>query len=101
MHGAVHEDVGRPKIEVVPAETGSTVVGCLYAAQSLEEWAKPEKPTVEAWRSSYDTTVFKVPKGVVLIIAFVPVIINYPTYCQLKYLVLDLGITRYLSLYGL
>ena len=50
-------------------EVGTVIRSCLYAAESLEEWTKPEKPTVEEWRSSWDTTIYKVPKGVALIIS--------------------------------
>ena len=41
----------------------------LAAAEKLEEWTKPEKPEVEEWRSSWDTTIYKVPKGVAVIIS--------------------------------
>lgn len=62
-------DLGKPRQEVVMVELGTIVQACLYAAERLEEWNKPEKPTVEEWRSSWDTTVYKEPKGVALIIS--------------------------------
>ncbi|KAJ7938365.1 Aldehyde/histidinol dehydrogenase [Mycena leptocephala] len=55
-------------LEVAFTELGPIVSGAVRAAESLEEWHKPEKPTVEEWRSSWDTTIYTVPKGVVLII---------------------------------
>ncbi|KAJ7573939.1 Aldehyde/histidinol dehydrogenase [Mycena floridula] len=65
---AIKADLGRSKVEVTIPEMGPIVGGALRAAESLKEWNKEEKPKVEEWRSSWDTTVFKVPKGVVLII---------------------------------
>ena len=62
-------DLGKPRMEVALIELTTVVQACLYAAKNLEEWAKPEKPVVEEWRSSWDTTIYHVPKGVALIIA--------------------------------
>jgi aldehyde dehydrogenase (NAD+) len=71
LTAALHADLGRHKLEVAFTELGPIVSGAVRAAESLEEWHKPEKPTVEEWRSSWDTTIYTVPKGVVLIIGCV------------------------------
>ncbi|KAJ7761766.1 Aldehyde/histidinol dehydrogenase [Mycena metata] len=65
---ALTTDLSRHKLEIVLPEIGPIVSGAVQAAESLEEWNKPEKPQVEAWRSSWDTTIYSAPKGVVLII---------------------------------
>ncbi|KAJ7802239.1 Aldehyde/histidinol dehydrogenase [Mycena olivaceomarginata] len=49
LSDALHADLGRHKLD-------------------LEEWNKPEKPAVEEWRSSWDTTIYTRPKGLILII---------------------------------
>jgi len=65
---ALLADLGKPRLQSTNGDLGPVLGGALYAAEHLEEWTKPEKPEVEEWRSSWDTTVYKVPKGVVLII---------------------------------
>ncbi|KAJ7733163.1 Aldehyde/histidinol dehydrogenase [Mycena metata] len=65
---ALTADLGRHKLEISLPEIGPIVSGAVRAAESLEEWNKPEKPQVEEWRSSWDTTIYSAPKGVVLII---------------------------------
>jgi aldehyde dehydrogenase (NAD+) len=68
---AVYSDLGRHKLECSFPEIAPIVAGAIRAADSLEEWHKPEKPEVEEWRSSWDTTIYTSPKGVVLIIGCV------------------------------
>jgi aldehyde dehydrogenase (NAD+) len=80
---ALNSDLGRHKFEGNFPEISPVVTGCIRSANSLEEWAKPEKPEVEDWRSSYDTTVYKAPKGIVINI--VPW--NYPIVLSLLPLV--------------
>ncbi|KAJ7032244.1 Aldehyde/histidinol dehydrogenase [Mycena alexandri] len=65
---ALTADLGRHKLEIFLPEIAPVVSGAVRAAESLEEWNKPERPQVEAWRSSWDTTIYPVAKGVVLII---------------------------------
>ncbi|KAJ7882834.1 Aldehyde/histidinol dehydrogenase [Mycena leptocephala] len=65
---AMYSDLGRHKLEVSLPEMCPIISGAVRAAESLEEWHKPEKPEVEEWRSSWDTTIYTTPKGVVLII---------------------------------
>ncbi|KAJ7621736.1 Aldehyde/histidinol dehydrogenase [Mycena polygramma] len=67
---ALYLDLGRHKLETSLPEMGPIVSGAVRTAESLEEWHKPEKPKVEEWRASWDTTIYTVPKGVVLIIGF-------------------------------
>ncbi|EGN94583.1 hypothetical protein SERLA73DRAFT_188558 [Serpula lacrymans var. lacrymans S7.3] len=64
--GSLKADLGRHRLEAALPEVGPMVAGALLSAQKLEEWTKPEKPEVEEWRSSWDTTIYKAPKGVVV-----------------------------------
>ena len=67
--GALHSDLGRHKFEGNMPEISPPILACIHATNSLlEEWMKPDKPQVEEWRSSYNTTIHKSPKGVVTII---------------------------------
>ncbi|EGN94472.1 hypothetical protein SERLA73DRAFT_62345, partial [Serpula lacrymans var. lacrymans S7.3] len=59
-------DLGRHRLEAALPEVGPIVASALLSAAKLEEWTKPEKPEVEEWRSSWDTTIYKAPKGVVV-----------------------------------
>ena len=68
---AMKADLGRSVIEVVYAEINAMVACALFAAENFEEWAKPDKPQVDALRSSWNTTVYKAPKGVVICISYV------------------------------
>ena len=67
--GALHSDLGRHKLEGNLPEISPIITGCIHAANSLGEWAKPDKPEVEEWRRPFDTTIHKAPKGVVVNIA--------------------------------
>ena len=62
-------DLGKQPQETTLTELIPTFTDALTAAENLEEWARPEKPKVPAWRSSWDTTIHNVPQGVVLIIS--------------------------------
>ncbi|KAJ6544108.1 Aldehyde/histidinol dehydrogenase [Mycena capillaripes] len=68
LSNALYSDLGRHKLEASLPEMGPIISGAVRAAENLEEWNKPEKPEVEEWRSSWDTTIYTVPKGLVLII---------------------------------
>ncbi|KAJ7889922.1 Aldehyde/histidinol dehydrogenase [Mycena olivaceomarginata] len=68
LSDALHADLGRHKLESSLPEMGPIISGAVRAAESLEEWNKPEKPAVEEWRSSWDTTIYTRPKGLILII---------------------------------
>jgi aldehyde dehydrogenase (NAD+) len=59
-------DLGRYPFEAALPELGPMVSSALHAAENLETWTSPEKPQVEAWRSVWDTTIFKAPKGTVV-----------------------------------
>lgn len=66
---AGYADLGKQRFEVATAECAPIIDFALRAAENLEEWAKPEKPQVQPWRTSWDTTIYHVPKGVALIIS--------------------------------
>ncbi|KAI0055289.1 aldehyde dehydrogenase [Artomyces pyxidatus] len=66
---AIHIDLGKPRLETTVADIGPVVYGVTVALESLEEWTAPEKPSkLPQWRANWDTTVYKSPKGAVLII---------------------------------
>ncbi|KAI9458240.1 Aldehyde/histidinol dehydrogenase [Boletus coccyginus] len=66
---ALGVDLGKHPLEARLPELGPIITGALDAANKLEEWNAPEKPQVEHWRSGWDTTILKVPKGAVLLIS--------------------------------
>lgn len=68
---ALYSDLGRVKLEANLAEIAPIVKSALFAADKLQQWAAPEKPAVEEWRSGWQTTVFKSPKGLVVNIRLV------------------------------
>lgn len=72
FYRASQEDISRHRIELNITEIVPIITGALRAAESLEDWNRPEKPEVEEWRKNYDTTLYKAPKGIVLIIGYVP-----------------------------
>lgn len=71
IEDALLADLGKPRQESSVAEISPVIGSAVRAAAKLEEWTKPVKPEVEEWRSSWDTTIYKVPKGVALIISCV------------------------------
>lgn len=66
---AFHADFNKPRLEITAEDIAPPIPSIINAIEKLEEWTRPEKPTVEAWRSTWDTTLHKVPKGVALIIS--------------------------------
>ena len=71
VEDSVLADLGKQRQECTVAETAPLVTACLYAAENLEAWTKPEKPSVDPFRASWDATIYPVPKGVSLIISYV------------------------------
>ncbi|TFY78684.1 hypothetical protein EWM64_g5328 [Hericium alpestre] len=68
---AIYVDVGKPRLEATVADIGPVVYGVVDALAKLDEWVKPEKvDDVPEWRASWDTTVYKAPKGVALLITY-------------------------------
>ncbi|EKM49549.1 uncharacterized protein PHACADRAFT_153983 [Phanerochaete carnosa HHB-10118-sp] len=68
LEDAMIEDLGRERQDTTGPETAPAIQACLNAMNNLEEWTRPEKPKVEEWRGSWDTTIYHVPKGVALFI---------------------------------
>ncbi|EKM49616.1 uncharacterized protein PHACADRAFT_179029 [Phanerochaete carnosa HHB-10118-sp] len=65
---ALMADLGRHPQETTALEAAPVIQACITAMNNLEDWTNPEKPRVEEWRSSWDATVYPVPKGVALLI---------------------------------
>lgn len=68
IEDALFADLRKPRLEAA-SEAAGVIHASLDAAEHLEEWAAPEKPKVEGFMSSWDATIYPVPKGVVMIIA--------------------------------
>ncbi|TRM57649.1 aldehyde dehydrogenase [Schizophyllum amplum] len=63
-------DLGKPKIEVLSGEIGHIIARSLHAAEHVHEWTRPEKVEVDTpWQKEWDTRIYRLPKGVVLVIA--------------------------------
>lgn len=71
LEDALMADLGRHPQETTALEAASVIQACITAMNNLEDWTKPEKPQVEEWRSSWDATIYPVPKGVALLITSV------------------------------
>jgi aldehyde dehydrogenase (NAD+) len=65
---ALYSDLGRHRFEGNMPEISPPIFACIHAANSLEEWMKPDKPQVDEGRSFYNTTIYKAPKGVAIVI---------------------------------
>ncbi|KAG6331416.1 hypothetical protein ID866_7675 [Astraeus odoratus] len=65
---AIARDFNKPRFEVIAVEVGPAIQNALKSAEKLEEWAKPEHPAVSESQKSWKPTVYKMPKGTVLII---------------------------------
>lgn len=66
LKASLKADLGRCPVEATLPELGPIVSSALHAAKNLDTWSSPEKPQVEDWRSGWDTTIFKAPKGAVV-----------------------------------
>ncbi|KIK37351.1 hypothetical protein CY34DRAFT_810427 [Suillus luteus UH-Slu-Lm8-n1] len=66
---ALKKDLGKPKTEVLMNEIGSTIDIAVKSAQRLPEWAKTEHPEVADWQKPWKPTIYKAPRGTVLIIS--------------------------------
>ncbi|KDQ60950.1 hypothetical protein JAAARDRAFT_77074 [Jaapia argillacea MUCL 33604] len=66
---AIGKDLGKPPMETWVGEVGGLIDRCLQCATSLEDWSKPEVIDVPDWQKPWQPTIYKAPKGVVLIIA--------------------------------
>lgn len=65
---AISKD-NKPKTEALAFEIGGVVERALGSAERLEEWSKPEKVDVVDWQKPWNPTLYKSPKGPVLVIA--------------------------------
>lgn len=68
---AVWQDLGKPPIEAAISEVFGIVKCCQMGLDDLDQWAAPTKPPVHPSHNTWNATIHAVPKGVVLIIAFV------------------------------
>ena len=68
---AVWQDLRKPDIEAAISEVYGIVKNCQMVLAELEQWAAPTKPPVHPSHSTWNATIYSVPKGSVLIIACV------------------------------
>ncbi|KAH0833838.1 aldehyde dehydrogenase [Lanmaoa asiatica] len=66
---ALAKDLSKPRVEVLMTEIGAIVERATKSAEQLDAWAMPEHPEVPDWQKGWKPTVFKAPKGTVLIIS--------------------------------
>jgi len=66
---ALKKDFGKPKTEVLMTEIGCIIERTVKSAEQLPEWAKTEYPDVADWQKPWKPTVYKAPRGTVLIIS--------------------------------
>ena len=67
---ALIADLNKPRIETTVAEVAHLVISAMNAISNLAEWAAPTPcPTEETWRGAWGATLYKEPKGVVLVIS--------------------------------
>ncbi|KAL4071649.1 Aldehyde/histidinol dehydrogenase [Scleroderma yunnanense] len=65
---ALSRDFSKPRFEAI-GEIGMVIGRVLSSAEQLEEWVKPEQPVVPEYQKGWKPTVYKIPKGTVLIIS--------------------------------
>lgn len=68
---SLNSDLGRTNTDSLANEITGCIVSAVSAANSLEEWTKPEKPKVEEWCMGWHPTIYRAPKGVAVVISFV------------------------------
>ncbi|KAL0572875.1 Hexadecenal dehydrogenase [Marasmius crinis-equi] len=68
---ALHKDLGRPAHEAYTMEITAMIERAITSAKALPEWAAAEnkEDVVPEWQKSWKPTVYRTPKGVVLVIA--------------------------------
>ncbi|KAJ8597086.1 aldehyde dehydrogenase [Rhizopogon salebrosus TDB-379] len=76
---ALQKDLGKPRTEVLMAEVAPVVERAVKTAEQLPQWASPEYPEVPGWQKQWKPTLYKAPKGTVLIISpwNYPVILSF------------------------
>ncbi|KIM65527.1 hypothetical protein SCLCIDRAFT_1212262 [Scleroderma citrinum Foug A] len=65
---ALARDYTKPRFEVM-GEVATVVERALSSVEQLEEWVKPEQPDVPESQKGWKPTIYKAPKGTVLIIS--------------------------------
>ncbi|KAG2129419.1 aldehyde dehydrogenase [Suillus bovinus] len=66
---ALWKDLGKPKTEALSNELGNVIDRAVKSAERLPERAKPEHPEVVDRQKPWNPTIYKAPKGTVLIIS--------------------------------
>ncbi|KAI4233901.1 MAG: hypothetical protein L6R40_006933 [Gallowayella cf. fulva] len=69
LREAIFKDIGKSKLEAQVYELGGLKNEILHMLQNFEDWLRPEIPTIPEMFQSYNPTIHREPKGVVLIIA--------------------------------
>ena len=68
-----NQDLGRPAHEAYTMEISTMIDRAISSAKALPKWAAPENKVddVPDWQKEWRPTVYRTPKGVVLVIACV------------------------------
>ncbi|EIW76927.1 aldehyde dehydrogenase [Coniophora puteana RWD-64-598 SS2] len=66
---ALSKDLRKPRLESLMIEVGLIVDRSIKSAAQLDEWAAPEHPEVVDFMKPWQPTIYKAPKGAVLIFA--------------------------------
>lgn len=66
-------DLRKPAVESAAVEVGSSISNANLALSNLEEWTAPTKPRVAPQHANWNAAIHQTPKGLVTIIACVPV----------------------------
>ncbi|KAJ8090115.1 Hexadecenal dehydrogenase [Marasmius tenuissimus] len=68
---ALNKDLGRPAHEAYTMEISTMIDRAISSAKALPKWAAPENKVddVPDWQKDWRPTVYRTPKGVVLVIA--------------------------------
>jgi aldehyde dehydrogenase (NAD+) len=83
---ALWQDLRKPDQESALIEVAGVIGNARIALDNLEKWTAPVRPEVHPSHSNWNPTVHQVPKGVILVISYVP-IFRHLRYAYLSFIV--------------
>jgi aldehyde dehydrogenase (NAD+) len=69
LNRALHEDLGKPQVEVVVTEIVPVLAEIDYARRNIKRWLRPRRVTTPSWLPGTRSQVVFEPKGASLILA--------------------------------